>query len=73
MLIEQFAQPLVGDVLIVFGIFQSLIEAPNNGWALYGLSQAYADQGARRAAKHAKSLLRDAWAGDAKALALPRL
>ncbi|MEL7027904.1 MAG: hypothetical protein AAGL49_01560, partial [Pseudomonadota bacterium] len=53
--------------------FESLVKTPNNGWALYGLSEAYADQGARRAARHAKGLFKEAWAGNAKALDAERL
>jgi tetratricopeptide (TPR) repeat protein len=42
---------------------QSLIEAPNNGWALYGLMQAYDAQGDQVASVETKKLFDKAWAG----------
>jgi len=53
--------------------FETLVESPNNAWALYGLAEAHAAQGDKRAARHARSLLRQAWAGDAKRLDVSRL
>ncbi len=52
---------------------ETLVESPNNGWALYGLSQAYKAQGDKNGAKYAGGLFKDAWAGDDKALTLDRL
>lgn len=56
---------------------EALAEAPNNGWVLYGLSEAYKAQkdknAAKYAAKYAANLFKDAWAGDKKAIALDRL
>ena len=44
---------------------QGLIDAPNNGWALYGLMQAYDAQGDRLAKAEAEKLFTNAWAGSA--------
>ena len=52
---------------------ETLVESPNNGWALYGLSEAYRAQGDRSGAKYAAGLFKDAWAGAPKALTLARL
>jgi tetratricopeptide (TPR) repeat protein len=41
----------------------ALIEAPNNGWALYGLMQAYEAQHDRAAAAETEKLFDKAWAG----------
>jgi tetratricopeptide (TPR) repeat protein len=43
----------------------ALIEAPNNGWALYGLMQAYEAQDDRGAAAETEQLFDKAWAGSA--------
>ena len=43
----------------------ALIEAPNNGWALYGLMQAYEAQEDRAAAAETEKLFDKAWAGSA--------
>jgi len=43
----------------------ALIDAPNNGWALYGLMQAYDAQGDQPAKAEAEKLFTKAWAGDA--------
>ena len=43
----------------------ALIDAPNNGWALYGLMQAYDAQGDQPAKAEAEKLFTRAWAGDA--------
>jgi tetratricopeptide (TPR) repeat protein len=44
---------------------QSLVDAPNNGWALYGLMEAQAAQGDDVAAKITSELFERAWAGAA--------
>ncbi len=44
---------------------RSLIDAPNNGWALYGLMQAQKAQGDGLAAMVTEQLFENAWAGDA--------
>ena len=51
----------------------SLIEAPNNGWALYGLMEAQKAQGDAAGAAATEKLLEKAWAGDRDALDLARL
>ncbi|MEE2690805.1 MAG: hypothetical protein VX640_04600 [Pseudomonadota bacterium] len=52
---------------------ETLVESPNNGWALYGLSEAYKAQGDKNGAKYASGLFKQAWAGDSKSLTLARL
>ncbi len=54
-------------------LWRSLIEMPNNGWALYGLMRAHEAQGDTVAAAHTERLLADAWIGEREALALERL
>ncbi len=44
---------------------KSLIDAPNNGWALYGLMQAYRAQGDQIAGVETEKLFEKAWAGSA--------
>jgi tetratricopeptide (TPR) repeat protein len=44
---------------------QSLVDAPNNGWALYGLMEAQKAQGDDAAAAVTKKLFGKAWAGEA--------
>jgi tetratricopeptide (TPR) repeat protein len=51
----------------------SLARAPNNGWALYGLSEVYRRMGRADAAAEAKRRFDNAWAGDRGALDLDRL
>ncbi len=51
---------------------ESLSEIPNNGWAFYGLSEAYRAQGDKHAKKYAESLMKAAWLGKEKP-ALDRL
>jgi tetratricopeptide (TPR) repeat protein len=53
--------------------WQSLLNYPNNGWALYGLATAHRAQGESRAAAYTEQLLDRAWAGDPDLLALDRL
>lgn len=48
-------------------VFQrTLLESPNNAFALYGLWQTYKAQGDTRSAKYAKGLFRNAWMGSRK-------
>jgi tetratricopeptide (TPR) repeat protein len=44
---------------------QSLVDAPNNGWALYGLMEAQKAQGDTAAAVVTEKLFDKAWAGEA--------
>jgi tetratricopeptide (TPR) repeat protein len=52
---------------------QALLRAPNNGWALYGLSEAYEQLHDEPAAAKARERFEQAWAGDRHALTLARL
>ena len=59
-------QLMAGRVDEAVKTFQAaLIEAPNNGWALYGLMQAYEAQEDRAAAAETEKLFDKAWAGSA--------
>jgi tetratricopeptide (TPR) repeat protein len=51
----------------------SLMRIPNNGWALYGLSQAQRGLGDEKAALQTEALLDEAWAGDRATLSLGNL
>lgn len=51
----------------------SLVQSPNNGWALFGLGEVYRRTGEKAAAAEAKRRLGKAWAGDTRALDLTRL
>ena len=51
----------------------SLARTPNNGWALYGLTQVYEQRGDKGNAHAARQLLENAWLGDMKALELSKL
>lgn len=51
----------------------SLARVPNNGWALYGLSQVYRKRGDAQRAAAAEELLNKAWAGNRGQLDLARL
>jgi tetratricopeptide (TPR) repeat protein len=51
----------------------SLAGAPNNGWALYGLSEVYRRKGQTHGVVEATRRLDKAWAGDKRALDLARL
>jgi tetratricopeptide (TPR) repeat protein len=44
---------------------QSLLRAPNNGWALHGLAATYQSQGKQRAAATARKQFTQAWVGPA--------
>ncbi len=52
---------------------ESLIVAPNNGLALFGLAEVYRAKGDEAAAAHTENLLLNAWAGDAGDLTWSRL
>src|SRR5215471_616147 len=51
----------------------SLARAPNNGWALFGLSEVYRRMGRADAAADITRRLDDAWAGERGTLTLERL
>ena len=51
----------------------SLVRAPNNGWALYGLSEVYGRMGRKDARAEVRRRLDRAWAGDRSNLQLARL
>jgi tetratricopeptide (TPR) repeat protein len=51
----------------------SLVGAPNNGWALYGLGEVYRRKGERQGVAEARRRLDKAWAGDKRVLDLKRL
>lgn len=51
----------------------SLVRAPNNGWALYGLTQVYKKRGDAKSAAAAQELLDKAWAGNRDQLDLAKL
>ncbi|TDG13401.1 hypothetical protein E2F43_07615 [Seongchinamella unica] len=72
---------MLGAVLLMDGqahraeavFIRSLVDAPNNAWALYGLREAEAALGNKAAAGYADTLFRQAWLGDTDALALSAL
>ncbi len=45
---------------------ESLSEIPNNGWAFYGLAEAYGAQNDKAAKKYAAGLMKRAWLGKEK-------
>ena len=51
----------------------SLVRAPNNGWALFGLGEVYRRTGEKAAMGEAQRRLDKAWAGEKNALDLSRL
>jgi tetratricopeptide (TPR) repeat protein len=51
----------------------SLVRAPNNGWALFGLMRVYQQRGDEASARAAKQLLDKAWVGNMRTLNLARL
>jgi predicted Zn-dependent protease len=51
----------------------TLAQAPNNGWALYGLGEVYRRMGRKDAAAEVTRRLDDAWAGERRTLDLARL
>lgn len=54
-------------------LMQSLINYPNNGWALYGLREALAAQNDKAGANEMDKLFKNAWAGDVDWINLNRL
>ena len=52
---------------------EALFKAPNNGWALYGLSQSEAKLGNKLEARAAKEALTKTWLGDPAWLRMDRL
>ena len=52
---------------------RTLMEVPNNGWALYGLLEAQKAQGDTAGAEQTADLLKNAWLGDKATLSLARL
>lgn len=52
---------------------QTLIESPNNGWAVYGLAQAYEAAGDDAAARATRQILARTWLGAKQPQALERL
>ena len=52
---------------------KSLVKFPNNGWALYGLMQAYKANGDKAGMSQTRKLFENAWAGDESWLSLERL
>jgi tetratricopeptide (TPR) repeat protein len=51
----------------------TLAQAPNNGWALYGLGEVYRRMGRKDAAAEVTRRLDEAWAGERRTLDLARL
>ena len=52
---------------------ETLAEAPNSGWALYGLAETYRKTGDKAGEKYARALFRKAWSGEAKHMSLNAL
>ena len=52
---------------------KALFQAPNNGWALYGLSKAQAAAGNRAEAAAARAKLQEIWQGEVGWLSMERL
>ncbi len=65
----QMSEPREAEAVFV----QSLLRVPNNGWALYGLAEAYKQLGDERARAKALERLEEAWAGDREILRIARL
>lgn len=53
--------------------FKTLIESPNNAYALFGLAETYAARGNERAEAYARHLFKEAWLGGADAPSLADL
>lgn len=51
-------------------LFQALLDSPNNGWAYWGLEQAYKDMGQSRAASYYGRLFKRSWIGNKSEMAL---
>lgn len=65
---------LAGNVDRAEEIFRaSLVRTPNNGWALYGLTEVYKRRGDDKSAQAAKKLFDKAWLGNEKSLTLANL
>ncbi len=64
-------QGKAGEAEMVFR--RTLMEVPNNGWALYGLLEAQKAQGDVVGAEQTAKLLNTAWLGDKATLSLGRL
>jgi tetratricopeptide (TPR) repeat protein len=63
-----------GDLAAAEDAFRaSLVRAPNNGWALYGLGEVYRRMGRADAVAEVTRRLDAAWAGDRNVLELERL
>ncbi|MEO1016943.1 MAG: hypothetical protein AAFY56_04540 [Pseudomonadota bacterium] len=68
------AQLEAGDAEAAADTFRrSLVDTPNNGWALWGLMQAQKAMGDKAGAKVTSELLEQAWAGPSDLLTLQRL
>lgn len=52
---------------------EALAEYPNNGWALFGMAEAYRSQGDKNGEKYARALFKDSWAGDVRETTLAKL
>ncbi len=71
----------LGAVLLQMGkareaesvFLEALLRVPNNGWALYGLSETYKQLHDTRAAVQARRRFEQAWAGERDNLTLARL
>lgn len=53
--------------------FKTLIESPNNAYALFGLAESYAAKGNKRSEAYARHLFNEAWLGGADAPSLADL
>ena len=53
--------------------FKTLIESPNNAYALFGLAETYAAKGNQRSEDYARHLFNEAWLGGADAPSLENL
>ncbi|MGH8606616.1 MAG: hypothetical protein ACREX9_04085 [Gammaproteobacteria bacterium] len=63
-----------GELVGAEGAFRASLKAtPNNGWALYGLSQVYKRMDDKRAAAEVDEILGEAWVADAGMLDLARM
>lgn len=68
------AQVLAGDTTAAEATFRaSLARAPNNGWALYGLTEVYKRRGESANLRVVTPQLRNAWMGEPEDLKLERL
>jgi pimeloyl-ACP methyl ester carboxylesterase len=53
-------------VEVIVSVTGALARTPNNAWALYGLAQAYSQEGLKREAKAVEARFNRAWMGNAK-------